>query len=111
MGRTNSARIEAKWFIFSQRWRRPVEPDVAARNRNDLARLLRAPKHDSLDEIDCDSRSLQPSLCGGRELQRPKSTSAKWFPHGSGYSHSLVWPFQADQFKTISQRLPRIRLS
>ena len=52
----------------------------------------------------------KPSPCGRRKAQR-SIRCKKGFPQGSGYSHSLVWPFQTDQFLAISQRLPRIRFS
>ena len=42
--------------------------------------------------------------------RRPAGDDAR-FPQGSGYSHSLVRSFQADQFAAISQRLPRICFS
>ena len=56
MGRTSPARVKAGRFFFSQHRRRAVEPDAAARNRDDVARVFRSPKHDSLDQIHRDRR-------------------------------------------------------
>ena len=61
MGGTSPTRVEAGRFFFSQHRRRAVESDVAARNRDDVARVFRSAKHDSLDQID--SQSDQPFAC------------------------------------------------
>ena len=61
MGGTSPARVEAGWFFFSQHRCRAVESDAASRDRHDVARFVRAAKHDSLDQID--SQSDQPFAC------------------------------------------------
>ena len=43
--------------------------------------------------------------------RRPFGRRARFPRKRSGYSHSLIRPFQADQFAAISERLPRIRFS
>ena len=58
MGRTNPPRLKTERFFFSQHRRRAVEPDAAARNRDDVARVFRSAKHDSLDQIHRDRRSI-----------------------------------------------------
>ena len=45
----NPPRLKIERFLFSQHRRRAVESDAAARNRDDVARVFRAAKHDSLD--------------------------------------------------------------
>ena len=58
MGRTNTADIETGWLIFSKHRCRALESDVAARDRDDLAGVFCAAKHDSLDQIDRDRKIL-----------------------------------------------------
>ena len=44
-------------LVFSQHRRRAVESDVAARNRDAIARIVRPAKYDSLDQVDHDRGS------------------------------------------------------
>ena len=80
-----SARLENKGLIFSKHRLRAIQSDVAARNRNRAARLVCFAEHNSLDQIDC-----HPAV---------------------GKGMAVAWSFQANQFETVSERLPRIHLS
>ena len=83
MGGTNSARLKGRRLFFSQYRRCAVEPDVAPRNRHDVARFVRAPKHGSLDQIDLDRRSFNPSPwpADARASQSERRQRRKSFGH------------------------------
>ena len=70
MGGTNPACIESGRFFFSQHRRRAIKSDAAPRNCDDVARLFRAAKYNSLDQIHCDRRSLKPPGCGPSDFSR-----------------------------------------
>ncbi len=85
MGGTNPACFKTGRFFFSQHRRGTVEPDAAARNRDDVARPIRTAKYHSLDQIHRNRRSKKRV--------------------------AVARPFQTDQLATLSQRLPRICFS
>ena len=117
MGRTNPPRVKAGRFFFSQHRRRAVESDAAARNRDDVARVFRAAKHDSLDQIHRDrhkrrkNRRAPPSPQSSQRSARSRSQPGRGAPGEGRRRPQNVRPFQADQFAAISQRLPRICFS
>ena len=54
MGGADSTNSKTERLVFSKYRLRAVQPNVAARDRHDAARFIRAAKHDSLDQIDLD---------------------------------------------------------
>ena len=71
MGGTSPASLKIERLFFSQYRRCAVEPDAAPRNRHDVARFVRAPKHDSLDKIHRDRPSPQSSQRSARSRSQP----------------------------------------
>src|SRR5439155_26691123 len=109
VGRGSAKNSKIEWLIFSEHQACTVKPDVAQRNRDGTARFLCFAEYNSLDQIRFYPRSiLKPSPCGRRDTHG--SNTAERFPRRSGYSSSLVWTFQTNQFEAIPKRLPRIHL-
>ena len=113
MVNTNSKNSTIEGIFFSEHWLRAIESDVAPSNRDcaDLrVRRICFAEYTSLDQVDRHRHRY-----GESQTKRPSPQSFPWAgrvgreaPVEDRSYGKNTRPLQADQLKTISQRLPRI---